>query len=72
MTMTTDEAAVLLGVTPQCIRMWVMRGKLEPVRRGVKPLRFHEADLIEVDVLARSKAERRRLDALSDTWLTTR
>jgi len=71
MTLTTDEAARLTGRTPQCIRMWVMRGKLEPVRRGAKPLLFREDDVLDADEKATSKAERRRLDTLASAWLDT-
>ena len=69
MTLTTDDAARLVGRTPQCIRMWVMRGKLEPVRRGTKPLLFREGDVLDADEKATSKAEKRRLDTLASVWL---
>lgn len=46
--MTTDEAAEVAGVQPVTIRAWVMRGWLEPLRRGAKPLRFHYADVARV------------------------
>lgn len=57
-TLTTDEVAALVGVTPQAVRTWVMRGDLEPVRRGAKPLRFDQDQVVEM-VLARTTPARR-------------
>ena len=53
MIVTTDEAAELAGVSPVTIRQWVLRGDLEPLRRGAKPLRFH------YDEVARVQREKR-------------
>lgn len=58
--MTTDEAAALAGVDPAVIRKWVLRGDLEPVRRGAKPLRFRYDDVAAVQQAKRSKVWRAR------------
>jgi len=67
-TVTTEEAAHLAGVSPAVIRQWVVRGDLEPVRRGAKPLRFHYDDVARVQQAKRSKAWRRRHEAMSARW----
>lgn len=71
MTVTTQEAADLLNVAPNTIRSWVMRGKLSPVRRGAKPLRFHERDVIEAQYQQLTPTERERLDALAARFLAS-
>lgn len=53
MTLTTDEAAEIAGVSPVTIRKWVMLGWLDPVRRGARPMRFH------YDEVARCQREHR-------------
>lgn len=68
MTLTTDEAAERIGVKPATIRQWVVRGELEPVRRGAKPLRFHEADVIETQLRLRPAGWRARMDDLATRW----
>jgi excisionase family DNA binding protein len=68
MTLTTDEAAERIGVKPATIRQWVVRGELEPVRRGAKPLRFHEADVVETQLRLRPDTWRRRMDGLATRW----
>lgn len=71
MTLTTNEAADLLGVSPNTIRSWVMRGQLCPVRRGAKPLMFREDDVTEAHFRMRPQAERDRLDALRTRFLAS-
>lgn len=63
-TLPISEAAIQCGVTEATIRKWVMRGHIEPVRRGAKPLRFHESDLARCAGERMSGAEHARLDAL--------
>lgn len=70
MTVTTEEAATLAGVDPAVLRKWVLRGDLEPVRRGAKPLRFHYDDVARVQREKRSKAWRARHVEAVERWLT--
>lgn len=69
MIVTTDEAAVLAGVSPATIRSWVMRGDLEPMRRGAKPLRFRYDDVARVQREKRPKTWEQRHDAMRSAWL---
>lgn len=71
MTVTTDEAADIAGVDPAVIRKWVLRGDLEPVRRGARPLRFQYDDVCRVQVEKRSKGWHRRHEAARAAWLTS-
>lgn len=66
---TTNEAAALAGVDPVTIRQWVLRGDLEPLRRGAKPLRFNYADVARVQREKRSAAWRRRHAEAREEWL---
>lgn len=69
MTVTTEEAATLAGIDPSVLRKWVLRGDLEPVRRGAKPLRFHYDDVCRVQREKRSKAWRTRHAEARETWV---
>lgn len=68
MMVTTDEAAELAGISPSTIRSWVLRGLLEPVRRGAKPLRFRYDDVAEVQLSLRSDAWKRRHAEQAQRW----
>lgn len=68
MTVTTEEAADIAGVSPTVLRQWVVRGDLDPVRRGAKPLRFHYDDVARVQREKRSKAWLRRHAEALETW----
>lgn len=68
MTLTTDEAAERIGVKPGTIRQWVVRGDLHPVRRGAKPLRFHEDDVIETQLRLRPAVWRRSTEEKATRW----
>lgn len=68
MTVTTDEAATLAGVQPVTIRQWVMKGWLEPVRRGAKPLRFRYDDVARVQRDHRPSTWRTRHAEAAERW----
>jgi predicted site-specific integrase-resolvase len=70
-TVTTDEAAELAGVDPAVLRKWVMRGDLEPVRRGAKPLRFEYDDVCRVQREKRAKAWRARHAEARAVWVAS-
>lgn len=71
MIVTTDEAANIAGVSPSTIRAWVMRGWLEPLRRGAKPLRFHYDDVARVQRDHRPETWRQRHEQARDEWAAT-
>ncbi len=68
MTLTTDEAAEVAEVDPSVIRKWVLRGDLEPVRRGARPLRFHYDEVARVQREKRSRAWLDRHAAAVSRW----
>lgn len=68
MTVTTDEAAELAGIDPSVLRKWVLRGDLEPVRRGAKPLRFNYDDVCRVQREKRAKGWLSRHEAARNAW----
>lgn len=45
MTVTTEEAAAILGMTEAGVRKLAERGRLTPVRAEARPLRFREDDV---------------------------
>jgi excisionase family DNA binding protein len=60
MTITSTEAAEILGLTTSSIRALVRRGKMAPVRPGAHPLRFMREAVIELEWTRRSPAEKAR------------
>lgn len=60
MSLTTAETATILGVPEPTIRKWVQRGKLQPRRRGTRPLTFDEAVVASFRAL-RWRQEQRRI-----------
>lgn len=71
MTVTTDEAAAAAGVSPATIRGWVLKGWLEPVRRGAKPLRFHYDDVARCQRDHRPARWERRHAEAAQRWVAT-
>jgi predicted site-specific integrase-resolvase len=68
MTVTTEEAAEIAGVSPATIRGWVLKGWLSPLRRGAKPLRFRYDDVARVQAEHRSETWRRRHAEAAERW----
>lgn len=66
MTVTTEEAAQIVGVKPATIRRWVMAGELRPVRQNAKPMRFIEHEVTRV---AREHRDSRRHARAVKRWL---
>lgn len=69
MIVTTEEAASIAGVSPVTLRQWVMRGDLEPLRRGARPLRFDYDEVARVQASKRSAEWLRRHDEARMLWL---
>lgn len=63
MSLSTTEAAELVGVSPFTVRSWVARGYLRPVRPNAKPALYAEADVVECRYQRMSRAEHDTLDA---------
>ena len=61
LTVTTTEAAAILGVGEAGVRMMVLRGELEPLCRGTRPLRFWEHHVAEVEHQRRPAEERDKM-----------
>lgn len=68
MSITTAEAAALLGVSPITLRSWVQRGQLRPLRPGARPLRFYEDDVVEIQHARRSPAWRQATRRAAEVW----
>ncbi len=47
MTITTTDAAELLGVSESRVRHMAREGKLTPLNPGSRPLAFREAEVVE-------------------------
>jgi excisionase family DNA binding protein len=63
-TLTSSEAAEVLGVTVLTLRQWVHRGKLTPITPGARPLEFWAADIYDLQVAQRTPADIAWQDAL--------
>ena len=66
---TTSEAAGILGVTEQGVRMLVLRGELEPLERATRPLTFWAQEVVELEFRRRKPAERERISRLAAEWV---
>lgn len=70
MTVTTEEAAQIAGVSVAQVRKWILAGHLEPVRRGARPLRFHYDDVARVQADLRTGAWLTRHRAATNLYET--
>lgn len=68
LTVTTEEAARILGVTPGMVRQLVMKGKLHPLKPKARPLRFRKSEILELEMSRRPQSESDWLDRLSQEW----
>lgn len=66
-TLTTDEAAEVLGLRPATVRRWVMKGWLRPVVGG-RPLRFRWLDVEQALATHRPGVDQERLEAMAREW----
>lgn len=71
MTVTTGEAAILVGVSPATVRSWVMKGWLIPLPR-LDPARRHHLFLVDHVVRCeydhRPVAKRRHIEWAQAEW----
>lgn len=67
--LTTDLAALMVGVSEATVRKWVEREHLKPINPGRKPLRFREYDVWMCARERLTKAQRERLYGAWDTIL---
>lgn len=63
-TLTSAEAAEALGITTTLLRKLVERGRITPIRPGARPLKFHVADVYDLQIARRTAAERAWHNAL--------
>ena len=71
MIVTTDEAAKMVGVTTATIRQWVVRGWLQPVRRGARPLKFAAWDVWRCAAQRMPDAWHAMIDQAARRWADT-
>ena len=67
-TMTTEQAADLLGVSVRTVKRLVVAGSLEPVRRGARPLLFRVLDVERLRSDRRGEAWHAAMDKLATRW----
>jgi excisionase family DNA binding protein len=56
-TLTSAEAAEVLGVSTSGLRTLVERGRITPLAAGARPLTFHATDVFDLQVQRRTKAD---------------
>lgn len=71
MTLTTDEAATIVGVSPVTVRSWVAKGWLTPVPRFDPARRHHlflEDDVVRCEYEHRTSAKRANIRRARAEW----
>ena len=64
----TNEAALLVGVSPITIRSWKTRGWLTPLNPNRKPLQFLERDVIACAAQRMTPQQRAHLRRAKTRW----
>lgn len=68
-TLTSDEAAALVGVSERLVYKWAENGSLRPVRiTTTDRMRFIEAEVVEAAEAHRSARATRRMEAMTRRW----
>lgn len=68
MILTTAEASEAFGIPEGTLRQWVLRGQLQPLQRGVKPLRFREEDVAEAIHARSPESEKQSVREAATRW----
>ena len=65
---TTSEAASILGISDAGVRMLVMRGDLNPLDRGARPMHFWEREVVDLEHARRPRSRRDEVSRLAREW----
>ena len=71
MTVTTEEAAHIAGVSPVTIRQWVRKGWLRPLPVWGRAHHFNPEHVIACEQAHRPAHKRKRIEAAARRWAET-